>query len=35
MPKSEVAKLKGLGKKSLADIESLLSSLGLELGGKK
>jgi len=35
MWKSEVAKLKGLGKKSLADIESLLSSLGLELGGKK
>jgi len=35
MSKSEVAKLKGLGKKSLADIESLLSSLGLELGGKK
>ncbi len=35
MTKSEVSKLKGLGKKSLADIEALLSSLGLELGGKK
>jgi len=33
--KSEISKIKGLGKKSLADIESLLSSLGLELGGEK
>ena len=33
--KSEISKIKGLGKKSLADIEFLLSSLGLELGGEK
>jgi len=33
--KSEISKIKGLGRKSLADIESLLSSLGLELGGEK
>ncbi len=35
LSKKELASLKGLGKKSLADIEKFLTSLGLELGGKE
>ncbi len=35
LSKKELESLKGLGKKSLADIEKFLSSLGLELGGKE
>ena len=35
LSKKELEGLKGLGKKSLADIEEFLSSLGLELGGKE
>ncbi len=35
LTKKELESLKGLGKKSLADIEKFLSSLGLELGGKE
>jgi DNA-directed RNA polymerase subunit alpha len=35
LSKKELSSFKGLGKKSLADIESFLSSLGLELGGKE
>ena len=33
LTKKELEALKGLGKKSIADIEKFLSSLGLELGG--
>ncbi|WP_457679705.1 DNA-directed RNA polymerase subunit alpha [Thermovibrio sp.] len=33
LSKKDLESLKGLGKKSLADIEKFLSSLGLELGG--
>ncbi len=35
LTKKDLESLKGLGKKSLADIEKFLSSLGLELGGKE
>jgi len=35
LDRKELSSLKGLGKKSLADIEKFLSSLGLELGGKE
>ena len=35
LSKKELESLKGLGKKSLADIDKFLSSLGLELGGGK
>lgn len=35
LSKKELGSLKGLGKKSLADIDKFLSSLGLELGGGK
>ncbi len=35
LSKKDLESLKGLGKKSLADIEKFLSSLGLELGGKE
>jgi DNA-directed RNA polymerase subunit alpha len=34
LSRKELESLKGLGKKSIADIEAFLSSLGLELGGK-
>ena len=35
LTKPELEALKGLGKKSIAEIEKFLSSLGLELGGKE
>ncbi len=35
LTKKELSSIKGLGKKSLSDIEKFLSSLGLELGGKE
>ncbi|WP_456456491.1 DNA-directed RNA polymerase subunit alpha [Thermovibrio sp.] len=35
LSRKELESLKGLGKKSLADIDKFLSSLGLELGGGK
>lgn len=35
LTKKELEGLKGLGKKSIADIEKFLASLGLELGGKE
>ncbi|MEO2082584.1 MAG: DNA-directed RNA polymerase subunit alpha [Desulfurobacteriaceae bacterium] len=35
LSKKELEKLKGIGKKSIADIEKFLASLGLELGGGK
>jgi len=33
LSKKELESIKGLGKKSLAEIEKFLSSLGFELGG--
>ena len=35
LTKKELESLKGLGKKSIAEIEKFLASLGLELGGKE
>jgi DNA-directed RNA polymerase subunit alpha len=35
LTKKELSSIKGIGKKSLSDIEKFLSSLGLELGGKE
>lgn len=35
LTKKELSLIKGIGKKSLSDIEKFLSSLGLELGGKE